>query len=143
MNTQAGIYSLRVSVWFKNYATNVVDKDFTIIIEENNCVAPIIITPSAAIGNETFIVGRTAVTTGAFADFTASSTFCFVSGYMYTVTPALIFPDDATIEFDSVLRSFTIQTDNIALVGDYDVRVTALTPNGADTGSGWNWTASI
>ena len=56
-----------------------------------------IVTTSAAIGNESFIVGRTAVTTDAFAEFTASPTFCFVSGYMYTVTPALIFPDDATI----------------------------------------------
>lgn len=89
---------------------------------------PMIVRTSAAIGNESYIVGRTAVTSGVFAEFTDSSALCLVSGYMYIVTPALIFPDDATIIFDPVLRSFTIQTNNIALVGDYDIRVTALTP---------------
>ena len=124
---QAGTYPLQVSTWFANYATNVVDKDFTIIIEEN-CETAMIVTTSAAIDNESYIVGRTAVTSGVFVKFTASSALCFVSGYMYTVSPALIFPDDATIIFDRVLRSFTIQTNNLALVGDYDIRVTALTP---------------
>ena len=104
---------------------------------------PMIVRTSAAIGNESYIVGRTAVTSGAFAEFTASPASCFVSGYIYIVTPALIFPDDATIKFDPVLRSFTIQTDNIALVGDYWVWVTALTPDGTDTGTGWNWIVSI
>ena len=142
MNTQAGTYPLRVTAWFTNYATNVVDKDFTIVIEEN-CETAMVVTTSAGIGDESFIVARPAIISGAFAEFTASPAHCYVSGYMYTVTPTLVSPDDAAIEFDPVLRSFTIQTDNILLVGDYDVRVTALTPDGADTGTGWNWTASI
>ena len=88
-------------------------------------------------------MARPAVTTGVFDEFTAAPSHCFISGYMYTVTPALISPDDVTIVFDEVFRSFTIQTDNIALVGDYDILVTALTPDGADTGTGWTWKVSI
>ena len=96
LNSLAGTYDLKVKAWFTNYATNVGEKDFSVVVQEN-CETAMVVTPSAPIANESFTVARVAVITGVFAEFAAAPAHCFISGYTYTVTPALTAPDDLMI----------------------------------------------
>ena len=96
LNSLAGTYDLKVKAWFTNYSTNVGEKDFSVVVQEN-CETAMVVTPSAPIADESFTVARAAVTTGVFAEFTAAPPHCFISGYTYTVTPALTAPDDLMI----------------------------------------------
>ena len=141
-NNFAGTYTLTVSAWFIDYDTNIADKDFTVVIQEN-CETAMVVTPRAKINDEEYTVARTAVTTGAFAEFGAAPAHCFISGYTFTVTPVLLAPDDVAIQYNGATRDFTIETANILIVGAYNVFVTALTPKGADTATGFTWVATI
>ena len=72
--------------------------------------------------------------------------YCEIS-YAMTVTPQLAPPNDQAIALVEGTRSVTIDltSADAAILGDYSIAITAVTPasESADTGVGWTWNASI
>lgn len=152
---QEGLHDFVVKAWYTDYNTNVSTKDFTIQIDPDTaCEDAYTITPSAPIADLIYTIDTAAVMTLPFDNFIVDPPRC-VLGYTFTVSPTLPLADIGAITFDELTREFTIETSNIDLVydltadgrvdqfADYTIRVNALTPEGVDTGIGFDWVTTL
>ena len=145
--TKVDTYEFTINLTTPDYPMNPgASKDFSILIQKDDkCLeANIDITPGTPLQTLEYYVGSAAFDTQSFADFTVQPAYCEIS-YETKITPALVAPDDSAITFDSLNNKFTISTSNIGIVGDYTIRVTAVTPpdESVDTDIGWDWVVQI
>ena len=116
-------------------------KDFTILVD-NSCEDSLDIIPAAAPTDEIYDVARPAIVSS-FDEFTVSliadpDFFWFDEcpfTYKSSITPVLVAPDNTAIDYDSVTRTFTTFTNNIAIADVYTVTVTLVRPSGTESPS--------
>ena len=120
--TKKGDYNLRVSVALQDYPDNPGhSKDFLVRVEDQCKDSNFAVVPAPP-PDETYLVARPAQVTQAFDDFEPQFPFCPFS-MSATIAPALVAPDDTAIVFDDVGKTFTVETQNLALAGEYVVTV--------------------
>ena len=140
--SKAAIYPLKVSVFYTNFPDNIGGFiDFEIHVT-NKCETAYTMTPSShpAIN---YLVARP-VASKIFDAFTVVPSYCSSRvSYEFTISPALVSPDDTAVQMDSATRTLTTQTDNIGIAGVYTITVSALTPGGVNSGVSFDMSLNI
>lgn len=134
---KATTYNLRVKAWFTNYNTNIVSKDFTIVIQDT-CESPTL--TAASLPNVVYYVNSGNVELAPFSDFLDSPVYCPIT-YASSFSPAL--PGTTTITLDQATRVYTVFSDNFADVAVYTVTTKSLTPLGAETGHSFSFNVDV
>ena len=117
--------------WYPNYATNVAQKDFTIVIQ-NGCESPNL--TASSLSNQIYFISSGAKTTPSFDHFLVSPTYCLITYGITSISPALPVTDSSAILLDSSTRILTFESTNLSSVALYTVTVSCYTPLGANTG---------
>ena len=135
-----GVYTFTItaSVGTGPTETTQVTFDMTLV---GQCEPPNSIVPQATLPNIEYVVG-TAQLLGTILPFTVDPSFCLI-GYTYSISPATagIY---SVIVFDPILLTIAIETSDLAYAGaDYTVTISALSPDGIDTGSGFSFDVKI
>ena len=84
---------------------------------DSACEDAYTITPSAPSADTTYTIATPASTTLPFAEFTVDPVRCELT-YDFTVSPLLPAADVGAIMYDPTTRTFTFESNNIALVYD-------------------------
>ena len=100
-------------------------KDFKVEYK-NVCEPPTSITPSSVSTQTYNLTYATSppIVVGAFA---VNQTICPIN-YSFGISPSIT--PASVVAFDPAARTFTVQSNDLTLVGTYTITVTALSPNG-------------
>ena len=123
---------MRVKFWYTNYATNIAQKDFTIIVTDT-CETPTL--TASTLSNEIYTINSGSASSPAFASFLTSPTYCPVTYAITGISPALPSDGVSTITLDSATRVFSFSSTNSAAEATYTVTAACFTPTGTNTGT--------
>ena len=123
---KVGDWFLKLKVSLLNWPTAPAGiKDFKVQYI-NVCEPPTSITPSS-VSTQTYNLTYATALSFVVGAFAVNQTICPIN-YSFGISPSIT--PASVVAFDPAARTFTVQSNDLTLVGTYTITVTALSPNG-------------